>query len=198
MVLTYQIAAIAVFLIFVYYVFDIRRKPGMEPLIAHIWTRLMKIVAGVMMAWFVYVVVMLQNVTIIEWIALAAICLGTFSVAAAKITLGRYHTWAGYHKVETTLVTHGIYSFIRHPLYTGAVLVEVGVGIVLFNHYASANPIVLAGIAIAFLYMIPFNVVLAGRETEKMREKFGSEMDDYAGRVRAFIPIRKRALAVQA
>lgn len=198
MVLLYKIVSIAIFLVFIFYVFDIRKKPGMEPLIAHIWTGIMKLTAGIMMVWFIYVVSVLQILTMFEWIALAAISLGTFSVVTAKVTLGRYHTWAGYHKVETSLITHGIYSYIRHPLYTGAVLVELGVGLVLFNYYANSHPLILIGIAAAFLYMIPFNVVLAGRETQKMREKFGAEMDAYAARVRPFIPIRKKTAAVVA
>ncbi|MBL8573839.1 MAG: isoprenylcysteine carboxylmethyltransferase family protein [Hyphomicrobiaceae bacterium] len=193
MLLPYQIATLLVFLVFAFYVFDIRAKQGMAPLVAGFWTTAMKLIAGATMAWFVWVVIVKPGVEVADWIALGLIALGTASVVAAKVTLGRFHTWAGYHKVETQLVTHGIYSRIRHPLYTGAILVEIGVGIVLFSYYRDAAPLVLAMIAAAFLYMIPFNIILAGRETEKMREKFGPVMDDYTSRVRAFFPIRKRA-----
>jgi len=193
MLLQYQIVTVGVFIIFIFYVFDIRTKSGTAPLVGGVWTTLMKLIAATISIWFLYVVIFLNEVQWQHFVALGLIIVGTSSIIAAKVTLGRFHTWSGYHKIDTELVTKGIYSYIRHPLYTGGVLVEIAVAIVLFTEYRASRIEVLVAIAAAFGYMIPFNIILAERETQKMREKFGPVVDEYTSRVRAFIPIRKRA-----
>jgi protein-S-isoprenylcysteine O-methyltransferase Ste14 len=77
-----------------------------------------------------------------------------------------------------TLVTDGIYSYLRHPRY-----VEAGIGlaaVALFANYLSVYIIAAAYIPIVYL------VVLL--EERELRERFGEQYDDYAKRVPRFFP----------
>jgi len=77
-----------------------------------------------------------------------------------------------------TLVTDGIYSYLRHPRY-----VEAGIGLVavaLFANYLSIYIIAAAYIPIVYL------VVLL--EERELRERFGEQYEDYAKRVPRFFP----------
>lgn len=191
MLLLYRAIALVVFAAFVFYVFDIRHKKGMKPLVNGTWTSLMKLLALAMLVLYAYLLVTLEEIGRFDIVALVVTAVGTSLVMAAKLTLGRYHTWAGYHLPETTIVSHGIYSRLRHPLYTGAILFEIGTFFVIFPRmsiYPTYVPAIIAGI---FVYMICFNIYLATCESKAMKQKFGKQFDEYKARVRAFIPINK-------
>lgn len=191
MIILFRVISLLVFAIFVYYVFDIRHKKGMQPLVAGMWTGIMKLMAGAMLVLYAWLAATLQS---IEWYALVSLvvtALGAALVMAAKRTLGRYHTWAGYHLPDTTIVSHGIYSRLRHPLYTGTILFEIGSFFTIFPRVAVYQPYVPVTIACIFIYMICFNIYLASCESSAMKRKFGAKFDVYKARVRAFIPINK-------
>jgi protein-S-isoprenylcysteine O-methyltransferase Ste14 len=190
MTILYKSLAVLVFAVFVFYVFDIRRKSGMVPIVAQGWTTVMKILSLVMLGLFAYTVLNLAAPTTLDWVGLGFTAVGASLVAAAKITLGRYHTWTGYHLSSTTIVQHGIYSRFRHPLYTGIFLFEFG-GIALIVPHLPREPKLLVLVGLGFLYLMTFNVAMAARESREMKRKFGVAFDAYRGRVRAFIPVRR-------
>lgn len=190
--LGFQVTALGAFAVFVYYVFDIRKKEGMTPLIPTLWTSLMKLLSAAMLAFFLYIVATMNSVAAMDWIAVLLMWSGASCVAGAKITLGRYHTWVGYHKINTVIVRHGIYSMLRHPLYTGIFLFEFGAVPIMVTRVSFEYIVAMTA---AFAYMVGFNIILAEKESAAMREKFGSAFDEYAAEVRAFVPIRKRKSA---
>jgi protein-S-isoprenylcysteine O-methyltransferase Ste14 len=51
----------------------------------------------------------------------------------SEITLGRYFTFAVMTSSDQPVITNGPYRFVRHPGYTGVVLVVVGAGVVTGN-----------------------------------------------------------------
>ena len=130
--LIFKAVALSVFFLFCFFVFDIRHKKGMEPLVPNTWTAVMKLFAAAMLVLYAYLLATTTEVSVGDLVALVVTALGASLVTAAKVTLGRYHTWAGYHLPETTIVTHGIYSRLRHPLYTGTILFEIGSFFVIF------------------------------------------------------------------
>jgi protein-S-isoprenylcysteine O-methyltransferase Ste14 len=76
------------------------------------------------------------------------------------------------------LVTDGVYSYLRHPRY-----VEAGLGLVavaLFTNYLSVY--VIAAAYIPTMYLV---VLLEERE---LRDRFGTQYEDYATRVPRFFP----------
>lgn len=78
----------------------------------------------------------------------------------------------------TNLVTHGIYKYIRHPMYSSLLFLSWGV----FFKVPSFQGLVCSGIASIFLYL-----------TSRIEEKenflvFGSEYSEYMNRTKLFVP----------
>lgn len=192
MLLSYKVASFAVFLVFLWFVFDIRQKPNMVPLIRQLWTTVMKVLSIAVMGFYCYLVAISESLRLHHVAALVLTALGAGLVATAKLTLGRQHTWAGYHLTKTKLVSYGVYSYIRHPLYTGVFLFEFGgLALIVGEHTPTGAPVDLA-IAVAFAYLMAFNIVTAGKESQNLEKQFGDEYRQYRARVRAFLPIRRR------
>lgn len=77
------------------------------------------------------------------------------------------------------LVTEGIFSHVRNPLYVGNILMLLGVGIL-------ANSAIYVGIIIPLFLFIYQCIVLA--EEHFLRGKFGQSFDDYTSRVHRWVP----------
>jgi protein-S-isoprenylcysteine O-methyltransferase Ste14 len=195
MIVFYKLVAFAVFAIFVFFVFDIRQKPGMVPIVRPIYTRIMKLLSIALFGVYAVVLARLQELTAVDWAALAFTTAGASLVTTAKLTLGRFHTWTGFHLQSTTIVRAGIYSYLRHPLYTGIFLVEFGGLALVTPRLAQIDLRLLPLTAVTVLYLMTFNIVMAGRESREMARKFGPEFDAYRSEVRAFIPIRRAPAA---
>ena len=78
-----------------------------------------------------------------------------------------------------TLVTTGIFSHCRNPLYVGNILILVGLGI------ASNSLIFMALATPLFLF---FYQAIVRAEENFLRNKFGQDFDDYCSRVNRWIP----------
>jgi protein-S-isoprenylcysteine O-methyltransferase Ste14 len=79
---------------------------------------------------------------------------------------------------SNTLVTGGVYSFSRHPMYLGFVLVLIGIAILL----GALTPWVIVG---AFIILI--ELVFIQVEEHMLSEKFGASWEDYKRKVRRWI-----------
>ena len=77
-----------------------------------------------------------------------------------------------------TLVTDGVYAYLRHPRYAQVALGLAAVA--LFTNYLAVYIIAAADIPIMYL------VVLL--EERELRERFGRQYEDYANRVPRFFP----------
>lgn len=90
--------------------------------------------------------------------------------------------WNGIHSGNGELVTQGIYKFVRHPQYTGFMLMIAG--------FLIQWPTIIT------LVMAPILVIMYARlaktEEKKMVELFGEKYIEYRNKVPAFIPIRLR------
>jgi protein-S-isoprenylcysteine O-methyltransferase Ste14 len=51
----------------------------------------------------------------------------------ARLTLGRYFTYVVMTSMDQPVIQNGPYRFVRHPSYTGIVLIELGVGLIYGN-----------------------------------------------------------------
>lgn len=114
-----KVIYIAIILTFVFLVSDLRKKSGMVPLVDRSLVRILKVCYAVAIIILIYGAINVNKFFALDHIALAPIVVGTAIVAKSKIDLKRSHTWAGYHSQTSQLVVRGIYSWIRHPLYTG-------------------------------------------------------------------------------
>jgi protein-S-isoprenylcysteine O-methyltransferase Ste14 len=92
--------------------------------------------------------------------------IGLGGVVLARYTLGRSFSWA---PKATGLVTTGIYSRIRNPIYISGMI--CGLGMILL----AGRPVLLA----IFLVIIPMQVVRARREAAVLEAKFGDAYREY-------------------
>ena len=96
----------------------------------------------------------------------------------ARVILGRNWSAGVVLKAEHELITRGPYRFVRHPIYTGALLMMLGYAV--WSAHASA-----------FLVLATVFVLLrvkAGAEEQLLTRHFGDGYRAYKARVKALIP----------
>lgn len=121
--------------------------------------------------------------TLVQYIGLAGTYIATalYLIAALLIFFGWQRIYRQYWSKDQgkgQLVTTGIYRWIRHPQYTGFLMITLGM---LFE-WATLPMLVMYPILI-WLY-----VRLAKREEADMRAEFGPAYDEYRARTGMFLP----------
>jgi protein-S-isoprenylcysteine O-methyltransferase Ste14 len=111
---------------------------------------------------------------------------GTVAFAGALVLLWRSHADLGTHwsailqiRPGHSLVTHGIYRYIRHPMYAAHLL------------WAIAQALLLGSWLAGWAFLVPFvplYLLRVSREEEMMLEQFGQEYRDYMSRTGRMIP----------
>lgn len=102
-------------------------------------------------------------------------------IGVAMIMNGWYHIHQKYWSKEQgtgMLVTSGIYKYIRHPQYTGLILISLGMLI----EWATIPMLLL------FPIMVYIYVRLAKREEGDMINEFGDEYKQYMKKTKMFLP----------
>ena len=116
---------------------------------------------------------------VIFWIGIALMLAGIAIRATAILTLRRFFTVRVMIQEGHQLVEHGVYSMVRHPSYSGALVSFVGLGLA-FGNWLSL--IVIAGAALAaFSYRIHV-------EEQALLAHFGDRYRQYAAHTRRLIP----------
>jgi protein-S-isoprenylcysteine O-methyltransferase Ste14 len=121
--------------------------------------------------------------TLVQWVGHTGmyINIGCATVAMALIISGWHAIYHKYWKTETgrgTLVTSGIYKYIRHPQYTGFLLLTTG----MLAEWATLPMLVM------FPFMVWMYVRLARKEEKDMVAEFGEEYVAYRLRTKMFLP----------
>jgi protein-S-isoprenylcysteine O-methyltransferase Ste14 len=98
---------------------------------------------------------------------------------ATHKALGRNWSVTLAVRAEHSLVTGGVYRFVRHPLYTAFWMWAIAQALTLQNWFA--GPAGIIGFGLLYLLRV-------GREEALMRETFGTAWDDYAARTPRVIP----------
>ncbi len=107
--------------------------------------------------------------------------IGLAIIALFLILNGWYNIYKKYWSKEKgtgTLVKTGIYKYIRHPQYTGLLMLSLGMLI----EWATLPLLVL------FPVMVVLYVRLAKREEKDMLSEFGGDYKDYMKTTKMFIP----------
>jgi len=182
---TVQFIILAALLLFIS---DFRDKKGMHPLINEKLILALKLCYLITVCIYGYVLVTLDRLLLSDFVAIILTFLGMLLTAKAKIDLGKYHTWIGYHFETTKHITKGVYVFIRHPLYTGVYIFIFGLLSTLIPHapwfLTAITPITLA-------YIMAFIALAAAREDKFLSQEFGEEFLKYQKQVHPFLPLRK-------
>ena len=121
----------------------------------------------------------LLDSTLVRWFGLSAAIVGAAATIVAQLHLGA--SWRiGVDPTERTeLVTDGLFSVVRNPIFTAMILTVIGL--------AAASPTWLAIIgAVATVASIEFQV----RRVEEpyLHRVHGSAYDRYAARIGRFVP----------
>ena len=113
------------------------------------------------------------------WVGIALILTGIVFRAAAILTLRRYFTVQVTIDAQHELIDRGLYRWIRHPSYTGALISFIGLGFA-FGSWLSLGIIVVAAL-IGFAYRIRV-------EEEALISHFGDRYRSYAARTSRLVP----------
>lgn len=93
--------------------------------------------------------------------------------------LGKHFTGDVRASAEQPVVQQGAYRWVRHPSYTGGMLMYLGTGIALTN-WLSVAIIALTGAA-AYLYRVRV-------EEQALRANLGARYEEYMRRTKRFVP----------
>jgi protein-S-isoprenylcysteine O-methyltransferase Ste14 len=102
--------------------------------------------------------------------------------ALRALTIGLAYIIRGGKKRQVyaeNLVTEGLFSHCRNPLYVGNLLILAGVGL-------AANSLLFMAVGMPF-FLFAYRAIVAAEENY-LRGKFGKEFDDYCARVNRFLP----------
>ena len=115
---------------------------------------------------------------LVRWMGMGLGVLGIMVLHTVHSVLGRHFSAELELNKEHTLITHGPYASIRHPMYTCLFMVFIGGALV------SGNGLI-AGFALANILILIWRVQ---REEEMMRARFGDAYQAYAARTSRFVP----------
>jgi protein-S-isoprenylcysteine O-methyltransferase Ste14 len=115
----------------------------------------------------------------LAWFGAAAFALSLWLFHRTHKDLGRNWSVTLEIRVEHALVTKGVYSYVRHPMYSAFWLWAVAQALLLPNWIA--GPAGIVGFGTLFFCRV-------GREERLMAETFGEQYRQYAERTHRIIP----------
>lgn len=177
--------------IFLYFISDHRKKEGVAPLVNEKLTLILKLSRAITGLTYMHLIIFrMTSVTWFDGAWVISVLLGTFVVAKSRSDLKTFHTWAGFRLKKPILVTNGIYSYMRHPIYVGIFFFVLGA----FMTTVRYAPLpLLMPYASAVLYILTFLPIMAGRETEILEQELGPPFVDYKRQVHAFLPLKLKS-----
>ncbi len=121
---------------------------------------------------------LLPNVPVIWWIGLLLTAIGVAIAIGARLSLGS--NWSGTVtlKEDHELIRRGLYSHIRHPIYTGILLGAIGSGMI---HGELRD---FLGFLILFLSLF----IKAKREEAFLFQEFGTNFTEHQRHTGMFLP----------
>lgn len=117
-----------------------------------------------------------QPVSFFAGLAIALVALLFIALGAGKFAVSQVNPMP--YKPAAHLVTGGVYRLTRNPMYVGAVLMLVGIGVA-----AGSAPIVVSALPL-FLFL---NYHVIRREEAYLERAFGPDYLDYCRKVRRWL-----------
>lgn len=115
--------------------------------------------------------------TLLLWLGYGISILGTVIALIAAVNLGKNLTPLPRPKENAMLIQHGLYRFVRHPIYFGVIVLSFGWGLI------QQSTLVWLYVLIVFIFFD----VKSRKEEQWLVERF-SAYADYQGQVRKLIP----------
>lgn len=107
------------------------------------------------------------------------VCLGAAWRWYAILTLGRYFTATIMIQTEQPVVQHGPYKLVRHPSYSGVLLVILGFGFMIGNWISLIT--IFTSLFVPLLYRIAV-------EEHELLQHLGADYQEYMKRTKRLIP----------
>jgi protein-S-isoprenylcysteine O-methyltransferase Ste14 len=135
---------------------------------------------AIILAVAVHFAVPLQQLLYFPWrlIGLVPLLLGILLNLLADQAFKKHETTVKPFEKSTALVTSGVFSFTRNPMYLGMTLILFGVAAMLGSATAFLVVLLLAAL-LHRVFIIP--------EEEMLDETFGEQFRQYRGRVRRWL-----------
>ena len=186
----YKIFQVTVILFFAYFVSDFRKKNITKQLLSPTLLIAMKLAYMVPLIIFLSSVIRTERLLITDLLSLGITLVGLGVVAFAKLTLGKNHSWTGYGTFPEVFCTGGVFSYVRHPMYSGIITCIIGMVLHVVFH-ASLALILINIIYSAFIVYVLTSSAKA--ETDHLLGLFGEDYQNYIKQVHPFFPVRKYA-----
>ncbi len=146
---------------------------------ARLWDVATVLEVGGIVLGFVGVGRLQTSSNLIGYFGLGALILGIAIRWWAILTLGKFFTGKVTIQSDHQLVRTGVYKYVRHPAYTGALLAHLGLGLSFVNWFTLG------------LSVIPFVIAVWYRmrvEDEALQKAFGVAYLDYSKQAKRLIP----------
>ncbi|MEK6256743.1 MAG: isoprenylcysteine carboxylmethyltransferase family protein [Chloroflexota bacterium] len=119
------------------------------------------------------------NIPSVENIAgLVLIVIGGSISLVAAVTLRLHYSSTLVIREDHKLITHGIYRFVRHPIYLGTLLVMIGLPVFVWSLYGT----------LIMSTLIPVFLIRIRMEEKLLTEEFGDAYRTYRKATRKLIP----------
>jgi protein-S-isoprenylcysteine O-methyltransferase Ste14 len=116
---------------------------------------------------------------VLAWLGVLVLVAALAMFRATHKQLGRNWSVTLETRAKHALVTHGLYGYVRHPMYSSFLLSAIAQALLLPNWIAGLSGLV--GIGVLFFYRVD-------REEALMTETFGEEYRAYARRTARIVP----------
>lgn len=120
----------------------------------------------------------LYSLSVQSVVGAALFFFGLTIMIVAQITLFRFYSSTLVIRVGHKLITHGIYKFVRHPIYLGGIIALMGIPIYCSSLYGFLTMSVLIPIILNRIRM----------EERLLTDEFGDEHRAYKEAVKKLIP----------
>ncbi len=130
-------------------------------------------------AYFTQLYLAPQTASILAWTGLLVYAAGGLISIASRIQLGRHGSGRLVLQQNHGLVTSGLYTRVRHPMYTGGLIGSIAFGMVFRSLFVMVLDVA--------VYFVIFRQRMQ-REEELMEQEFGEEYLDYKRKTRRLLP----------
>jgi protein-S-isoprenylcysteine O-methyltransferase Ste14 len=115
---------------------------------------------------------------IVEYIGFALVVIGFLFGLGAVLAFRRAHTTLDTYHPVSSIVTSGVYSFSRNPIYLGFLLMVIGIPLNTGTYW---------GVILAPIFILLCNKLVIEHEETYLEKKFGEIYTSYKSRVRRWL-----------
>ena len=162
-----------------------KKVESQEPVLKRfLFYRLPLIVALLLLGpgeWFGHTLIrenFVEHTNLVGTIGLILSILGAIIACWARYTLGKNWSLSVQKKENHELIQNGMYKIVRHPIYTGLLLLFIGNTIIVGDY---------RGIIAVLIVFVSFWFKLK-KEEKLLTENFGNQYVEYKKRTKAIIP----------